>query len=241
MGIGAVGVKAVDGQKGANAVNVPTWVFKPVTDDTRANKLSNQGLALLKSGDNRGALRLFEQALALPLEKGTDRPALLNRMGVAYNRLGDQAKAIAQFDRASDGGKYPPATYNKAVSTLKAAIADSGQWDAFTKDKGSIDVSKLDKTEVKLAVALLAEAVDANGEFFTKMARADTDWAPLMKLPELRELIGLERLPGTTGASATSAFANGTLQQPPAQDAAKRAEEQKSYARSQKGLGFETS
>lgn len=241
MAIGAVGVKAVDGQKSASAVNVPTWVFKAVADDTRANKLSNQGVALLKGGDPRGALRLFEQALALPAEKGTDKSALINRMGVAYNRLGDHAKAIQQFDRASDGGKYPPATYNKAVSTLKAAIADSGQWDAFTKDKASVDVSKLDKTEVKLAVELLAEAVDANGEFFTKMAREDTDWAPLLQVPALREVIGLEKLPATNGASPTSAFASTTAQQPPAQDATKRAEDQKWYGKNQKGLGFETS
>ena len=238
MAIASVGVKQVDSQRAATGVSVPTWVFKPVADDTRANRMSNQAVQLLKSGDPRGALRLLDEALALPAEKGTDLAALQNRKGVAYNRLGEHTKAIAQFDLASAQGAYPPAVYNKAVSSLKSAIADSGQWEAFSADKASVDPSKLDGARVAQALDLLKQAVGANGEFFSKMAREDTDWSPLLQLPALRELIGLEPMQATTASVASTFAAGGTP--PAADDPAKRAEDAKWYGANQKGLGFET-
>src|SRR5258706_2379539 len=84
----------------AKAPEVPTWVFKPVANDTAANRESNQAVQLMKDGKPGEALKLLAHALALPKEDATDTAALYNRSGVALNRMGDQAGAIAMFQKA---------------------------------------------------------------------------------------------------------------------------------------------
>ncbi len=237
MSLAPIKAKGVDTNAKPGGAQVPTWLFKAVPDDTRANRMSNQAVAMLKNGDARGALQLLEQAAKLPGEKGTDAAALQNRIGVAWNRLGEHDKALAAFDKA--GEKYPPALYNKAVSTLKAAIAESGQWEAFTANKGSVSLELLDPKELDKAVDLLGKAVGSNRELFSKMAREDGDWAPLLESPKFRALAGLEPLKKgqtVTGASGASGYAAGQAVAPP-----KREEEQKAYVKAQRGLGFETS
>src|SRR5207244_6261037 len=135
----------------------------PVPNDTQANRESNQAVALLKDGNPQAALDLIRHALTLPKDDATDTAALYNRAGVSLNRLGDQTAAIEMFRKAGS----PPATYNEGVSTLKVAIAQSGQLEAFTKDKASVDASRLDPSAVAQSLALLQKAVSANGEVFT--------------------------------------------------------------------------
>jgi len=224
--------------RSAQTDEVPTWVFVPL--GMKAGRLPPHILQRLKSGDTDGALKLLGEALKKPGLGALDTAVLHNGVGVALNRQGKHEEAIAAFDRA--GEQYPPATYNKAVSTLKAAIAESGQWEAFTKNKGSVSLELLDAKQVDRAVELLGKAVGKNKEFFAKMAREDSDWAPLLELPRFRELAALEPLKkthavaGSAGTPGTSGYADG-----PATAPVKREEEQKAYARAQKSLGFETS
>ncbi len=205
MSISPAGPKTVENSRPpiSAGVVVPTWVLKAVPDDSQANKWSNEGVELLKQGKPKEALVLFERALAQPKDERTDRASLLNRKGVALSRLGDQPQAIINFAQSG----LPNAIYNEGVSTLKIAIADSGQLDAYKADRASIDPNKLDATKVDYALNSLKRAVLTNNGFFSELAKGDADWAPLANIPTFRALVGLPALPATSvGASGQSAF-----------------------------------
>jgi hypothetical protein len=228
------------GQPKSQAAAVPTWVFKAVPNDTEGNTLSNQAVDLLKQGNAGGAIELLKKALALNDTSGkTDVGTIFNRLGVAYNRLDDQGEALRQFQNAKTavfeqtGGGFPPASYNTGVSVLKQAIAESGQGANFKADKASVNPALLDPRAISTALESLGEAIKGNADMFKKMAREDTDWAPLVNDAKFRALVDLPARVATTkdelAAPATAAKG---------ESAAQTAETQQWFGKNQKPVGY---
>jgi hypothetical protein len=88
----------------------------------QAQALQVDGLRLLQKGDNRGALEKFDEAFRL-----VQSPKILFNRGKAHRALGENAEALADFERFLDEAPFAPkesrAEASRVVDALRPALS----------------------------------------------------------------------------------------------------------------------
>lgn len=147
----SAGRMAPTGARIANVTlgKVHTWNAPPA--DTPARQKSDAALKLDKAGNHGGAVRLYQEAMAL--DPGDAR--IRTRLGLAHKHLGNtlEAKQALAVALALDP-EFPPAHYNAACIAALEGDRDT-------------------------AVKHLREALRADKDAFTTMAVGDKDFARL--------------------------------------------------------------
>jgi hypothetical protein len=116
-------------------------------DKKQAQALQVDGVALMKKGDNKGALEKFDQAFKLVAS-----PKILFNRGKAHRALGEDLEALSDFERFLDEAPYAPKESRdearRAIDALRPKLAylefqveDSGS--AITVDGRDVGIAPL--------------------------------------------------------------------------------------------------
>jgi hypothetical protein len=91
-------------------------------DKKQAQALQVDGVALMKKGDNKGALEKFDQAFRLVAS-----PKILFNRGKAHRALGEDLEALSDFERFLDEAPYAPKESRdeakRAIDALRPKLA----------------------------------------------------------------------------------------------------------------------
>ena len=102
-------------------------------DKKRAISLQTEGVKLMQRGDNPGALAKFEEAYRLVAS-----PKILFNMGRAHAEMGDEVKALAEFERFLDEAPYAPKeSRDDAARRVEALRPKLSYLDIQTDDVGA--------------------------------------------------------------------------------------------------------
>jgi hypothetical protein len=102
-------------------------------DKKRAVSLQTEGVKLMQRGDNPGALAKFEEAYRLVAS-----PKILFNMGRAHADMGDDVKALGEFERFLDEAPYAPKeSRDEATRRVEALRPKLSYLDIQTDDVGA--------------------------------------------------------------------------------------------------------
>ena len=102
-------------------------------DKKRAVSLQTEGVKLMQHGDNQGALAKFDEAYRL-----VPSPKILFNMGRAHAGVGDDVKALAEFERFLDESPYAPKeSRDEATHRVEALRTKLAYIEVQTDDVGA--------------------------------------------------------------------------------------------------------